>query len=234
MKNKIVACLWWKYEPEWMIDDLKKNLSWVDDFAILDCRDRDELWIHEGEYRLLLREMAREKGADWILITSPDERWEKDAGKKIREHTDNHKDKKILEFNLKELYHPLWYRIDGRFENKPRRRCYPLFDDQVMAFQPIQCSSMPQDGDYEIVHVDVNIYHLKMIEANNRKLRTQVFKKLDPDNKFQDDYDYLDDEVGARMVRIKPERMYYPEYKRYEFKVPEKYLNEDISTDTSV
>jgi len=224
MKNKIIACFGVKYEPDWMVEQLKENLSWIDGFAELDCRDRDELWIHEGEYRLLLREKAREMGADWILITSPDERWEQNAGKIIRPHIDNHKDKKILEVELKELYHPMWYRIDGRFTQKFRRRIYPLFDDQVMAFQPIQCPSMPQDSDYEIVHLDVLVYHLKMIERENRRVRTEVFKKLDPKNKFQDDYDYLDDEEGARMVRIKPERMYYPEYKKYEFKVPEKYL----------
>lgn len=225
MKNKLVACFGWKYEPEWLIEQLKENLSWVDDFAILDCRERDELWVHEGDYRLILREKAREMGADWILITSPDERWEKNAGKIVRSHIDNHKENKILEVNLKELYHPLWYRVDGIWGTKVRRRIYPLKDDQIMLYQPIQCSAMPQNEDYEIVHIDVNVYHLKMIGSENRKVRAKVFKKLDPDKKYQDiGYDYLDEEKDAKLVRIKEDRMYFPAYKPYKFEVPEKYL----------
>jgi hypothetical protein len=222
MNTKIVACFGWKYESEEMVNDLKENISWVDDFCVLDCRDRKELWIHEGDYRLTLREMARDKGADWILITSPDERWEKDAGVKIREQINN-KDKKILEFNLKELYHPMWYRV-GENWDKLRMRCYPLYDDQVMAYQSIQCPPIPQN-EYEVVHVDVNIYHTKMIELENRKTRVRVFNYLDPDKKFQPDYDYLDNETGARMVRIQEDRMYYPKYKKYIFNIPEEYYD---------
>lgn len=57
--TKLVAGCGWKYEPEWMIEDMKKNMPWVDEFVILDCRKRDELWMHEGQYRLIIREMAR-------------------------------------------------------------------------------------------------------------------------------------------------------------------------------
>lgn len=224
MRPKIVACFGVKYEPDWMIDQLKDNLKWVDDFAILDCRDRDELWIHEGDYRLLLREKARKMGADWILITAPDERWEDSAGEKIRPLIDGQpKHPTIYEFDLKELYHPLWYRIDGRYAEKFRRRLYPLYDDQIMCYQPIQCPSTPR-GDYKIEHVDVRIYHTKMIEPENRTTRVKVFNKLDPNKKFQDDYDYLDDEVGGMVKRIEEDRMYHPKYKKFIFEVPEKYL----------
>lgn len=226
-KNKLVAVLGWKYESEEMVEDLKKNLSWVDDFAIIDCRTRDELWIHEGDYRLLGREKAREMGADWILITSPDERWEKNAGAIIRPMIDHNFEDKIYEFNLRELYHPYWYRTDGIWGNKSRRRLYPLKDTQAMKYHPIQCPSVPQ-GDFEIIHLDVNIYHTKMIEPENRTLRAKVFSTLDPEKKFQGiGYDYLDDETEAVVERIPEDRMYTPEYKPYIFAIPDKYFSKE-------
>ena len=223
--NKLVAVCGQKYEPDWMVEDMKKNMPWVDEFCILDCRKRDELWIHEGQYRLILREMARKKKADWILICSPDERFEKGAGETIRPLLKEENYNKFFEFNLWEMYHPKWYRIDGIWGEKKRRRLYHLDDGQVMKYRPIQCPSMPVENGYEIVSVDVNIYHLKMIEPENRKLRTEVFKKLDPENKYQGiGYDYLDDETEALMARIPRGRMYYPKYRTYKFKVPDKYL----------
>lgn len=223
--SKLVAVCGWKYESEEMVEDMKKNMSWVDEFCILDCRKRDELWIHEGQYRLILREMARKAKADWLLICSPDERYEDDAGEKIRPLIEGHQDKKIFEFSLKELYHPNWYRIDGIWGEKFRRRMYPLLDDQIMKYQPIQCPSMPVEDGYEVVRADVNIYHLKMIEPENRTLRAKIFKALDPENKYQSmGYDYLDDENGARMQRIPSDRMYHPKYKTYKFEVPKEYL----------
>lgn len=221
---KIVACLGWKYEPQWMIDDFKKNMSWVDDFAILDCRGRDELWIHEGEYRLKLREMAAKKKADWILIASADERYEKNAGDTIRPLVEDNKNKVIYEFNLREMFTPTHYRTDGIWE-KYRRRLYPLLPNQTVSYQPIQCPSMPQNADYRIEKVDVNIYHLKMIEPENRIMRTRVFKELDKTNEFQGvGYDYLADDYGAVLEKIPKGREYLPKYRKYIFKVPKKFL----------
>lgn len=223
-KSKLVAMCGWKYEPEWMIEDMKENLSWVDDFAIFDCRDRDELWIHEGEYRLILREMAREMKADWVLVCAPDERYEKNAGSIIRPYIDWHNEDKVYSFKMRELFNPMWYRIDGIWQNNQRHRLYPLKDYQKMSFCPIQSPPIPVEQ-MEIIELDVNIYHLKMIEAGNRKLRTEVFEKLDPEHKYQPiGYDYLNNEREAIMERIIKDREYTPPYRKYVFEVPKKYL----------
>lgn len=225
MKNKLVAVCGQKYEPDWMVDELRENLSWVDELIVLNCKDRtEELWIHEGDYRLQLREMARAAGAKWLLITSPDERFEKNAGETIRPLIDHNWENKIYEFELKELFHPMWYRCDGVWDTKYRQRLYPLKDDQIMKYQPIQCPGIPM-GDYEVVHLPIMIYHLKMIEKENRRLRKEVFNSLDPEKKYQTmGYDYLDDEVNAAMRRIDAGREYYPPYtKKYTFNpYPEK------------
>jgi hypothetical protein len=226
--NKLVALLGWKYEPSWMVSELKENLKgWVDDFCILDCRGRDELWIHEGEYRAKLRQMAKEKKADWAMFTSPDERWEKDAGKIIRPMIDNNKDRKILEPILRELYTPNQYRIDGIWAGKYRRRIWPLLDGLTYKYQRIQCPSPPENPEFEVVNIPVNIYHLKMIEPENRKLRAEIFKKLDPTNEFQwCGYDYLANDDGMVLEEIPKGKEYYPKYRKYIFKVPENYLCE--------
>lgn len=222
-RNKLVAMTGWKYEPEWMIDQMKENMPWVDEWAILDCRKRDELWIHEGDYRLALREMARKMKADWVLVCAPDERYEKDAGEKIRKLIDHNTDDVVYGVKLLELFHPLWYRFDGIWGNKMRYRLYPLKDNQVMEYSRIQCKPCPVG--METIDTDVVAYHLKMIEPENRELRTKVFKILDPTNKHQHvGYDYLTQEDDSNLARIDPNRMYYPEYKKYIFEVPEKYL----------
>jgi len=225
-KIKLVALFGIKYEPEWMVDQLIENLSgWVDDFAIFDTRDRDELWIHEGEYRVALRDKAYAMNADWVLITSPDERWEDNAGDIIRPQIDDNKHKKILEFNLRELYTPTSYRVDGIWGQKVRRRMFPLRSGQQFAYQEIQCPSFPLGPDYRIVRSDVNIYHTKMIEPENRALRAAVFNKLDPNNRRQViGYDYLDDESGMVLEEIEDGRNFYPPYRPFRFEVPEKYL----------
>jgi len=226
-KSKLVAMCGWKYEPEWMIEEMKENMSFVDEFVILDCRKRDELWIHEGHYRLILREMAREKKADWVLVCAPDERYEKNAGPRIRELIDYNNEDKMYTFQLRELFNPVWYRIDGIWGNKARRRLYPLKDNQRMSYTPIQCPPVPSSP-LERYDIDINIYHLKMIEPENRTMRTKVFNALDPDSKYQHvGYDYLDDEKEAEMERIPEGREYYPKYRKYIFSVPEKYLKEE-------
>lgn len=225
-KNKLVALFGIKYEPEWMVDELIKNLEgWVDDFAIFDSRDRDELWIHEGEYRKILRAKAYAMNADWVLITSPDERWEENAGDLIRPHVDGYRSKKILEFNLRELYTPTSYRVDGIWGEKVRRRMFPLLPNQKFVYKSIQCPSFPQGADYRIVPVNANIYHTKMIDPDNRKLRADVFNKLDPTMKHQSvGYDYLNDEEGLVLKDIEDGRGYQPAYRPFKFDVPEKYL----------
>lgn len=226
MRNRLVALFGIKYEPDWLVEQLKENLRpFVDDFAILDCRDRDELWIHEGDYRVLLREEARKKKADWVLITSPDERLEDGAGDVIRPLIDNNHDRKIYNFKLRELYMPNKYRVDGIWGQKTRGRLFPLLPDNKHAYQKIQCPSVPQNEEYENVYLDVNIYHLKHIEPENRELRARVFKQLDPHNEFQGiGYDYLNEDYGAVLEDIPAGRGYKPKYKKYKFEVPEKYL----------
>ena len=37
---KLVAAFCYRYEPEWLVDQLIENLAWVDDFAIVNTAVR--------------------------------------------------------------------------------------------------------------------------------------------------------------------------------------------------
>jgi hypothetical protein len=245
---RIVATFGWKYEPKWLIDDLKKNLWWVDDFAIIDCRHRtDELWIDEGEYRRLQRAECERLGADWVLVTSADERWEDRAPDVIRPLVDGIKRRTIFRFPLREMWTPTEYRVDAIWGRKTRPRLYPLLPGQQMSQKRIQASPVPFAGGYHTPLVDLNIYHLKMIEPENRVTRAEVFEALDPQYEHQTrngkkskrrrrldpeglldqhGYHYLHVEDGLQLESIPDGRGYSPPYtKRYVFKVPKRLLS---------
>lgn len=248
--TRLVAVFGIKYEPAWLVRDLKENLApWVDDFAVVDCRSRrDELWIHEGRYRKLQRGAAIEAKADWVLVTSPDERWEDGAGDIIRPLIDGHKDKVIFNFPLREMWTPTAYRTDKLWGRKRRARLFPLLPNQRTSRSRIQAGPAPiGDGTYARETLDANIYHLKMIEPENRVMRAEVFEALDPDYHFQSrdpsrltarrkeldpegvliehGYHYLHNEDGLELEEIPEGRGFSPPYDRpYIFDVPPRLL----------
>jgi len=42
-RPRIIAAFAYRYEPDWLIDDLREDLSWVDGFTELDDRDRSDV-----------------------------------------------------------------------------------------------------------------------------------------------------------------------------------------------
>jgi hypothetical protein len=226
-KHKLVAIFGHRYEPMWMVKQAVKNLKpIVDDFAILDDRGHDKLWRHEGEYRKILRNMALDKGATWLLVTSPDERWEVSATHKIWSEINKGRREIVLGGQLREMWTPNKYRIDGIWGRKARYRIFPISKNQDGIFENHHIQSPCYPTKYPLLKLDLNIYHLKMIGLKNRIMRAKVFKKLDPDNSRQDiGYDYLYQEEGMELESIPRGREYYPSYRKWTFKVPERYLD---------
>ncbi len=221
---KVVAAFGVRYDKD-LLPDLIRNLDFVDDFAILYDMGRDDLWRNESEYRVELRKIADQKGADWILVTSPDERFEKKVGQKIRRVINSLKEDRMLQFDLREMWTPDSYRGDGVWGQKVRVRMYPARSDQKYGDLTIHNYPYPVNEKmeplYPIIDTGLNIYHLKMIEPQNRRLRAEVFKRLDPGNKIQKiGYDYLYDEEGIVLEKMPRGREYYPKYKRYIFEIP--------------
>lgn len=244
--NRIFAVAGQKYEPDWLVDDMKANLSWVDEVCMVDTRHRThELWIDEGEYRLLQRKALQDAGierGDWVYVTSPDERLEKTAGDQLRIITSETKRPTILKFQLKEMFTPTAYRTDGIWNRKTRPRMYMYLPHQTFSTKRIQQSPIPVNGRYDRKLLDIRIYHLKNIEPASRDGRVQAYKltdpnytminknsrsmnRIDPEGKFQRmGYDYLKDLDGMTLQEIEKGREFTPEYiKPYIFEIPKSF-----------
>lgn len=222
---KIVAACGWRYEDEWLVEDWKKNLAWVDGFAIIDDRDRpdDDLWGNEVELYRKQRELARELGADWILVSAPDERWDYSAEEVIRSHI-RYLKRAILRVPIREMYTPTAYRSDRGWWRHEEHRIYALHDDQVFDNSPLHNSIVPKrDRFTKVMSIPTEVYHLKHIEPENRRARAAIYAALDPEAKLTvlKKYDQLTDETNMELTEIKPPKGFDPPYDRpYYFDPP--------------
>lgn len=200
----IVAGYAHRYEPDWLIDQLRANLGWVDGFAVHDDRENSAVWSVAKERNQKVIDKAVEMGADWVLFTAPDERWSPNAEQVIRAAIED-KPKGRFAFPLRELWTPTEYRVDGVWGHKRRARLY-----RPAAFK---------SGHIYVLR-DVNLYHLKMIERTNRERRVEVFNQHNKWDNRTTGFDYLADETGLTLEAIPPALMYKPKYRTYEFSVP--------------
>jgi hypothetical protein len=201
--QRLVCAYARKYEPQHLVDDLRRNMSWVDGFVELDQRDRtDELWSPRAERVAELRRLAEEAGADWCLIVDPDERMEDDAESYVRWAVGDDPSVRHT-FPFKELWTSDEYRVDGVWGLKTRRRLFHLR-------APMSARRLAW----------ARIYHLKMIEPANRAVRAAVHGQANTwDNKSLG-FDYLAQEEGLVTERVPAGRGYSPPYRPYRFEVP--------------
>lgn len=173
---RLIAVYGRRHEPQWLIDDLITNLSpLVDGIACVDDRARPaaEAWGHEGQFRARQRDAAMTAGADWILVVDPDERLEDRAADVIRPlllGSDT-----IYRLALRELFTPTSYRIDGKWGIVRRARLYPARPGQEMSNKAIHAPPVPIHTGLPKIDIDLNLYHLKMIEAANRRHRARAY-----------------------------------------------------------
>lgn len=181
---RIFAVAGWRYEPEWLVDELRENLAWVDELVIVDDRARTgELWVHEGRYRIMQREALVAAGVrpwDWVLVTSPDERWGALAGPVMRRLIAQRRHR-IFEFPLREMFTRHHYRVDGIWGAKWRPRLFPFLPGQQFTTKKIQTPPTPTGRQYRRVRVPrVPIYHLEQVAPASRAERAIVYEALSP------------------------------------------------------
>lgn len=233
-KQRLVACSGWRYEPEWLRDDwIESVMEWADDYCIVDDRDSTEFWSNEANYRLRQRAALEEKGATWAAITSFDERFDVTAGMILRPAIEAAGHRHVMfSFPLMELFEPLRFRSDGIWGRKKRTRCYPLLPGQTYTTKALQTSAVPK-GSYNVKHLkDVHLYHLKMIEPENRWSRAAAYEAMDPGykliprtslqfqsldrdmgNRFAEQgYFYLADDAHTQLTNIPDGHGYRPPY----------------------
>lgn len=199
-----------KYEPQFMVDDLRENCAWVDGFVELDQRDRtDELWSRRDERVARLRELAEGAGADWCLIMDPDERLERSAESEVRRAVGGDPATRYS-FPLLELWTPETHRVDGPWGRKTRRRLFHLRTPMRR----------------RVLLESVLMFHLKMVEPENRPLRAEVHRRANTwDNKTLG-FDYLEEETGLVTEPLPAGRGFDPPYRPYRFEVPPELLED--------
>ncbi len=202
---KIVAMFVYCERDKHHLKAVLDNLKWVDDIVACDNSNKS---YNELKMRQAMKEIAISKGADWILELDPDERFEKNAEKIFRQIT-KLKSKTIYRVNFRELYTSDSYRVDGIWGQKHRYSLYPVYPDQRMKEMDFNIKTWPINPEYKKVSLDINLYHLKMIDPENRKKRVEWLKSIDPESKTQiRGYDYLLDEKGIKLETIPKGREY--------------------------
>ena len=174
-------------------------------------------WDERGNQVALVK-AARARGAEWMLCVDADERLElaftQDLGAVLDEADDD--GIKALRFDLREMWDPCHYRIDGVWGLKVLCRLF-RDDPAHRRFDPRHLHRfwMPLElvADLENVgrHSGRNIYHLRMIEPSDREARVAKYEEMDPQHLYQKlGYRYLLDESGLELERVAPERRYVP------------------------
>lgn len=201
---KVFAGYAHRYEPGWLIDQLHENLSWVDGFAVYDDSGSSYAWTPADIRNRIVQQKAADAGADWLLFTAPDERWAPDTEPALKEAIGKWPDRRMA-FPLRELWTPTQYRVDGIWGRKYRVRAYRL--DMLNRRTPVQ-------------HLKPAVYHLKMVEPENRVRRVEVFNAHNTWDNRQRGFDYLKDERGLMLADIADTEMFSPAYQKYEFTGP--------------
>jgi glycosyltransferase involved in cell wall biosynthesis len=155
----------------------------------------------------LLQE-ARRLGASWILCGDADERYEESFLKNLRTHVfhGNLGGDVVRCVRLVNLWNSYdHYRMDGLCGPRWAPRMFKL--PQLFSSRNTQQLHRPWyppelEGEPK-VNMEANLYHLRMIDSEDRKLRWQKFKTVDPSNLHQEiGYDHLVDENGLSLKKI--------------------------------
>lgn len=208
-KPTVIGLFAYRYDQH-LIPDLLENISpFIDGWIAWDDTQRSDLWYHEGNVRRKLIEAARSNGADWVLCVDPDERYESRLKQRISQMISG--DRYIVwGFPFRELYQVDGYRTDGIWGQKVRWNLFALNEQQSFMDLNVHSPWHPQNPNYSLQVTDINLYHLKMIDPQNRIDRAELYKKVDVQGIQGIGYDYLADETGIEIVKIPTERLYSP------------------------
>ena len=208
--SSVDAIFSFRYDAH-LVPDLVENLRpIVDGFVAYDDRGAAELYTDERVRKAALLEAARDMGARWVFCVDPDERLE-DATSTLMPTMTKDNEPIIWKFRLREMYSSQTYRIDGIWGKKKIACLFPLLEGQVFSDALLHGSRCPLNPDYEKRNSGLNIYHLKMITAERRLARRELYKTLDPRSTYQKiGYDYLGDDAGLVLKKVSSSRRYSP------------------------
>lgn len=129
-----------------------------------------------------------------------------------------HNEMEFLPGYIRNVHRELWnspvqYRSDGNWGTKRHARLFRDRDDAELDPKALHGHWAPLNsksaGGYPAGNL--NIYHLRMIDAGRRQARRDRYEALDPDNQFQSiGYSHLTDETGLELQPLPEGREYEP------------------------
>jgi hypothetical protein len=103
---------------------------------------------------------------------------------------------------------------------------FHLMPGQRFPNKPIHCQPVPMVSRLNRVLLPVFMYHLKMIEPENRRERARAYRDADPVGQWLNggDWQWLVDDGGVELAEIEPGRGFTPPYRAgsYRFIAPER------------
>jgi glycosyltransferase involved in cell wall biosynthesis len=153
---------------------------------------------------------------DWLIGLDADERLEEGFRDRAEAEIARARKEGHLAYRVRvrEVWdHPLYYRADGLWGEKSSPRFFAARRDHEFHEQRLHCYWAPlnsrENGDFP--YADLILYHLRMLEAEDRKARRERYERLDPERRFQAiGYSYLTDPTSLRLEKIPAERRYRP------------------------
>lgn len=215
LRPTVLAVFSYRYDAH-LVPDLLANIEpIVDGWVSWDDRNATASFTGDTERRKVLIEAAHKAGAQWILAVDPDERFEVGTAARLRQLV-RMPGAVCWTFELREMYTPTAYRVDGVWGRKRQKRLFPVFDNQfpiaekgTFGSNPLHDAWVPPS--YRTLNSRLNLYHLKMIDPARRAARRDLYNALDPDRRYQKiGYDYLADDTGLELEEIPPGRRYLP------------------------
>jgi len=212
-RRKVLAIFSFRYDAH-LVPDLIANLEpIVDGWVAFDDRHGRDAFGDERQRLDALIGEARRLGADWVLAVDPDERFEARLAEGI-DRLLHRRRPTVWSFQLREMFTPTAYRTDGVWDGRLRNRLFPLLEDLRFDELPLHGHRVPVGGRYRQRNSGFNLYHLRMIAPERRRLRRDLNKALDPERRLQEiGYDYLADDAGAVLEEIPRGRGYRPAHR---------------------
>ena len=178
-------------------------VSWDDRQATMPQSD-------EPSRRNRLLAAARAMGAAWILAVDPDERFETGLKDKIAAMTGPGV-QTLWSFELREMYGPDAYRVDGVWGGKAQVRLFPAAIAQQASDATLHGKWYDNSAGLPVQRAGLDLYHLRMATPARRQNRRDTYAAADPERRFQRiGYDYLADDRGMLLEGIPPDRGFLP------------------------
>jgi hypothetical protein len=166
-------------------------------------------WDEMGNFRRLV-DAALRHGATWVVSLDADERVEREFRARA-ERVMASGEAQAYAVRMRELWgSPDRYRADGLWGRKAPPRLFAVRPGQEFSDAELHAPKVPIDAVRcgAVVRADLEVYHLRMIDPDQRRARRERYERMDPEARWQprEGYAYLTDETGLELREVDPAR----------------------------